>query len=198
MYDLLGVSPDADTASIRDAYRRAARAHHPDRHGDASSANMAAVNEAWQVLGDPARRREYDLGLRVPAAGEPTRAGGSTTAAPYVEPAYNPLARYQDPPRFPWRFMAVLAMIGTVFVLIGVVTAPDPVPPTVDNVLQPGDCVLIEANNDAAERLCSAPHDGVVEALVPFGDTCPAAAEPHRDRQGMGTACVVLDTAAGG
>ncbi len=158
---------------------------------------MAAVNEAWQVLGDPGRRREYDLSLRVPAAGERPRVDRQP-AAPFVEPAFNPLARYQDPPRFPWRFMGVLAVIGMVFVLIGVVTAPDPVPPTVDNVLQPGDCVVIEANGDAAERLCGDPHDGVVEALVPTGDSCSASAEPHRDRQGMGTACVVLDASPGG
>ena len=68
----------------------------------------------------------------------------------------------------------------------------DPVPPTVDNVLQPGDCVIIDVNGDAVERLCTEPHDGTIEVLVPTGESCSALAEPHRDRQGMGTACVVL------
>jgi hypothetical protein len=29
-----------------------------------------------------------------------------------------------------------------------------------------------------------------VELLVPEGEACPGASEPHRDQQGMGTACV--------
>jgi molecular chaperone DnaJ len=154
---------------------------------------MASINEAWQVLGDSNRRREYDLSLRQPTGTEWAHANAGPVVDPpeFVEPAFNPLARYQDPPRFPWRFMGVLALLGIVLVSIGVITAPDPIPPRVDNVLQPGDCVVIEANGDA-ERLCSEPHDGVVELLVPTGETCSPAAEPHRDRQGMGTACVLL------
>lgn len=188
-YELLGVSPDAPTATIRDAYRRAARAHHPDRHGDQASARMAEVNQAWQVLGDPVRRREYDLSLRTPVGS----AAPSATQPPPVfrEPAFNPLARYQDPPRFPWRFLGVLFLIGVGFVVIGIITASDPVPPKVDNVLQPGDCVVIQPNGDAAEVLCTEPHSGVVDELVPTGDVCEATAEPHRDQQGMGTACVL-------
>lgn len=188
-YELLGVDPDAPTPVIRDAYRRAARAHHPDRHGEQASARMAEINRAWQTLADPARRREYDLGLRTPT----TTSTWSPSPEPppvFQEPRFNPLARYQDPPRFPWKFMGVLFLLGLVLVVVGVVTASDPVPPTVDNVLQQGDCVAIQANGDAAERLCSEPHDGVVEQLVPFGSPCAATAEPHRDQQGMGTACV--------
>lgn len=150
---------------------------------------MAEVNHAWQVLGDPVRRREYDLSLREPvitgAAPSPTspRPGSA-------EPAFNPLARYQDPPRFPWKLMGVLALVGAAFVVLGVATAGNPKPPVVDNVLEPGDCVAIQANGDAAERLCSEPHDAVVELLVSTGETCPGVSEAHRDQQGMGTACV--------
>jgi hypothetical protein len=183
------VAPDASQAAIRDAYRRAARAHHPDRHGPAASNRMADVNHAWQVLGDADRRRAYDLSLREPvvAAGTSSAAASSPGSA---EPAFNPLARYQDPPRFPWRLMGVLALIGAAFVVLGVATAGSPKPPTVDNILEPGDCVAIQANGDAAERLCSEPHDAVVELLVSTGEPCPGASEPHRDQQGMGTACV--------
>lgn len=180
------MAPDASTEAIRDAYRREARAHHPDRHGPAASSRMAAVNHAWQVLGDPQRRREYDLSLRAPtgvpsSASVPQYDGGPTQerAAPYVGPA-----------QFPWKLLGVLGLAGLGFVVLGVLTAADPVPPTVDNVLRPGDCVAIQANGDAAERLCTEPHDAVVEVLVPTGDTCPGVSEPHRDQQGMGTACV--------
>jgi hypothetical protein len=198
------VAPDATTDEIRAAYRRAARAHHPDRHGDAASARMADVNHAWQVLGDAGRRRDYDLTLRVPTgSAAPTSASGRNDREPVAsasaEPAYNPLARYQDPPRFPWRFMGVLALIGIAFVMLGVFTAGNPPPHTVDNVLHAGDCVVLEANGDATERLCTDPHDGVVDLFLSNGSACPAGTEPHRDHLGMGIACVrVLTVTASG
>ena len=179
-YDLLGVAPDAPTSVIRDAYRRAARAHHPDRAGASSAARMAEVNRAWQVLGDPVARHAYDRSLRAPAA-------MPRAAAPTPDPVVlAPL----PPARFPWKFMGVLAVGVLGFVVLGVATSSEQRPPAVDNLLQPGDCVIIEANGDAAERLCTEPHDGVVEVLVPAGETCPATAEPHRDQLGLGIACI--------
>lgn len=182
LYDVLGVSPGATAAEVRAAYREAARRHHPDRRGDADA--MARVNEAWQVLGHPERRRQYDLTLSAPVAATPHRSASRAEPAP--PPAVLP------PARFPWRFMGVLALLGVGFVVLGVVTASDPVPEVVDNLLRPGDCVAFEANGDAAERLCSEPHDGVVEVLLADGGRCPDGTEPHRDRQGLGTACVRL------
>jgi len=146
---------------------------------------MAEINHAWQVLGDPAQRRDYDLGLSTPT---PSSQPSPTPAS--AEPAYNPLARYQDPPRFPWRMLAVMGVIGTIVVMIGVATESPPRPPTVDNILRPGDCVAIQPNGDAAERLCTEPHDGVVEEFLAPGALCPEFAEPHRDQQGLGTVCV--------
>jgi hypothetical protein len=66
-YDVLGVRPDARTDDIRAAYLRLARRHHPDHDGGSQEA-MQAVNAAWQVLRDPARRSAYDreLGGRDP------------------------------------------------------------------------------------------------------------------------------------
>ena len=148
---------------------------------------MAEINEAWRVLGDPRRRRIYDLSPSGPASASVL---DDALAPQFVEPRHNPLARYQDPPRFPWRFMGVLLLIGIAFVVLGVLTAGDPVPPKVDNVLHPGDCVVIETNGDAAERLCTEAHDGIVEVLLTAEGLCPAGSEPHRDRQGMGVACV--------
>jgi hypothetical protein len=57
-YAVLGVDAAAPHDDIRRAWVRAARQHHPDRGGD--PARMQAVNEAWAVLGDPARRRAWD------------------------------------------------------------------------------------------------------------------------------------------
>ena len=69
-YAVLGVDDAAAHDDIRRAWLAAARAHHPDRGGD--PARMQAVNEAWAVLGDPARRRAWDREHgRVPPSTEP-------------------------------------------------------------------------------------------------------------------------------
>ena len=75
-YDVLGVAPDAEAAQVRQAYLRLARAHHPDRTGGDSD-RMQAVNAAWAVLGDPIRRRQYDVerALPTPAPESPPTAG---------------------------------------------------------------------------------------------------------------------------
>ena len=57
-YAVLGVQPDADRTAIQAAYRMLARLHHPDFGGDGS--RMAALNEAWSVLGRDESRRAYD------------------------------------------------------------------------------------------------------------------------------------------
>jgi molecular chaperone DnaJ len=63
-YAVLGVNPEADTATIRRAYRALAWRHHPDFGGDTRA--MVAVNDAWHVLRDRDRRASYDRTLRRP------------------------------------------------------------------------------------------------------------------------------------
>lgn len=65
-YDLLGVAPDADLDEIQRSYRLLALRHHPDVAPDADPAIMAAINQAWSVLGDPGRRAAYDAGIDRP------------------------------------------------------------------------------------------------------------------------------------
>lgn len=190
-YERLGVDPTASADQVRAAYRSAARRLHPDANGERSATAMAEVNQAWRVLGDAERRRAYDLQL----GGSRTSPDGAAPtaehhAAPSREPAHNPLARYQDPPRFPWRFMSVLAVLGIAVVVLGVVLQSPQTPLPVDNVLRPGSCVTLMINGDAAEVDCAAAHDAVVDVLLPLGERCPVGTEAHRDRQGMGTACI--------
>lgn len=61
-YADLGVSPEASPKEIKTAYRRLAFRHHPDRNRDnpAAAEAMKRVNEAYAVLSDPVKRREYD------------------------------------------------------------------------------------------------------------------------------------------
>ena len=61
-YEVLEVPRDADAASIKAAYRRLAHQLHPDKHpGHAGMEDrFKALTEAYQLLSDPARRRQYD------------------------------------------------------------------------------------------------------------------------------------------
>jgi len=61
-YKILGVSKDADTKAIRQAFRKLARQYHPDVNPDDKSAEerFKEVNEANEVLSDPEKRKKYD------------------------------------------------------------------------------------------------------------------------------------------
>ena len=61
-YALLGVAPSASPEEIQAAYRRLAKAYHPDLNAGSSgaAARMAQVNVAKSVLLDPATRATYD------------------------------------------------------------------------------------------------------------------------------------------
>lgn len=61
-YATLGVSKSSSDKDIKQAYRKLARKHHPDVNPNdkASEARFKAINEAYEVLGDPDKRRKYD------------------------------------------------------------------------------------------------------------------------------------------
>ncbi|MFN8473230.1 MAG: J domain-containing protein [Anaerolineae bacterium] len=60
-YAVLQVSPTAETAIIEAAYRQLARLYHPDVNpAPGAKERMQAINAAYEVLGDPQRRAEYD------------------------------------------------------------------------------------------------------------------------------------------
>src|SRR2546423_9301300 len=88
LYQLLGVPREASREDIAQAWRRQARAEHPDsRPGDAAApGRFRALAGAWHVLGDPARRAAYDQALAreqtPPAASPPPGPPVVTPAAP--------------------------------------------------------------------------------------------------------------------
>lgn len=61
-YKTLGVAKDASAADIKKAYRQLARANHPDSHpgNDAAEERFKAVAEAYDVLGEEKKRKQYD------------------------------------------------------------------------------------------------------------------------------------------
>ena len=65
-YAMLDLAPDAGADEVRAAWRFVITAFHPDRFRDPDQRARAQeitkrANAAWQVLGDPERRRRYDL-----------------------------------------------------------------------------------------------------------------------------------------
>src|SRR5919197_5890555 len=78
-YSTLGVAKTATDKEIKQAYRKLARKHHPDVNpGDkAAESKFKELNEAYEVLGDPAKRKKYDdLGANWRLYEQAERAGG--------------------------------------------------------------------------------------------------------------------------
>ena len=85
-YKTLQVDPEAEDEVIAAAYRRLAMKYHPDRGGGAeSAARMAALNAAWERIGEPAARAAYDREVKLAAAmarARPTAPAAETGSRP--------------------------------------------------------------------------------------------------------------------
>ena len=78
-YDILGVAQDASAADIKKAYHKLVRKYHPDISTDPDADKKTSeINQAYNVLKDPAKRAEYDALLANPYAGggQPGFGGG--------------------------------------------------------------------------------------------------------------------------
>lgn len=57
-YNILGISKSASDEEIKNAYRKLARTHHPDKGGDKHK--FQQIQEAYEILSDPTKRQNYD------------------------------------------------------------------------------------------------------------------------------------------
>lgn len=64
-YQILGVDKNASGQTIRTAYKKLALEHHPDRnpHNPRAEEQFKEINTAYQILSDPEKRQNYDLGI---------------------------------------------------------------------------------------------------------------------------------------
>ena len=85
-YKALGVSKDATAAEIKKAYRKLARLNHPDSNrGDkAAEERFKAIAEAYDVVGDPDKRKQYDQVRAVGMGGFGPYVGGANPG-PYAQ-----------------------------------------------------------------------------------------------------------------
>jgi molecular chaperone DnaJ len=92
-YQVLGVPEKATQDEIKKAYRKLAKTHHPDANrGDEKAAErFKEIGEAYSVLSDPDKRKQYDQMRRFGGLGFGGRAGGHTPrpgGAPGAEPGF--------------------------------------------------------------------------------------------------------------
>jgi molecular chaperone DnaJ len=75
-YKTLGVDKKASQDEIKKAYRKLARQYHPDTNKDAGAEErFKEISEAYDVLGDPEKRKKYDRGQSVFSGGNPFGGG---------------------------------------------------------------------------------------------------------------------------
>jgi len=80
-YKELGVDRKASQDDIKKAYRKLARRYHPDTNSDAGAEErFKRVSEAYDILGDPEKRKTYDRGGSVFGGANPFGGGGSGPA----------------------------------------------------------------------------------------------------------------------
>ena len=96
-YKILQVDPEAEDEVIQAAYRRLAQKYHPDRAtGSEAVERMVAINAAWELIGEPDRRRDFDLSVRHrQSAGSvggvaAASAGGPSAGARWAKPESQP------------------------------------------------------------------------------------------------------------
>jgi signal peptidase I len=162
-YEVLGVSPNASTAEIRDAYWRLVRFHRTEGDPAWQSTHLAEIQSAYELLSDPERRAELDAGnhgavstAQAPVPGtmpDPVEADAvpepePLPATPARPPSRNPIDRMTHRLPRPWRvaidwIVTIAGAVGIVLAIKAWVVNPYRIPsssmePTLHCAGQPG------------------------------------------------------------
>ncbi len=190
-YEVLGVSPLASADAIRQAYRQRAREVHPDRFSTSSPGQtdadngraMQELNEAWRVLGNPARRAFYDRSLEAPTTlprrcrPVPDLGDLDDDARPYrhrlAEPGDIGISVVRG---LPW--IAVIVVLGAIFVFTAFAGGDGDDAPSGSDLV--GSCVVLQRGGAVAKVPCDGPSDGRVDLIAARSSLCPKGSDVAR------------------
>ncbi len=143
---------------------------------------MAAVNEAWRVLGDAGRRRQYDRDQA--AAAMPPRPSPSRSARPDPDPDFDVAVEADGDVvtkamrGFP--LVALLLVLLAIFIVSAFAAQGARSPRSSgasDGVVEVGSCVRVATGVPVVEVPCTESHDGRAAAVVPLDLPCPASTD---------------------
>lgn len=209
-YQRLGLTPAASTDEVRAAYHALAKRLHPDLAGSDAERHLAErrmreINEAWNVLRDPARRRAYDatlVGASSARVGATAGRGGPGPAvmrgdarlrpSPYAGTPRVPDEDDDDPQvgplgtmlahHLPW--VALLVVLGAIFIATAYAGSDgDDEDPQRQRAVVAGDCVDVGTGPTTTIVSCDGPHELRIVARVDEVGTCP----PDTERRRLGT-----------
>jgi curved DNA-binding protein CbpA len=92
-YEALGVDRAESPQGIHTAYRRLAKQYHPDLVGGHSKEKFQGIQEAYEVLSDPDKRKNYDASIDKGGR----RGKGGIDPEPLVPSQYRSCASYPEP-----------------------------------------------------------------------------------------------------
>lgn len=97
-YDVLEISQSASLLDVKKAYRRLALKHHPDRNNGTaeSTEKFKEISEAYSILSDASKRRDYDLLLRSPPSTHVSVPSSSAYSSPVGRRTTDAFRQFDD------------------------------------------------------------------------------------------------------
>ena len=196
LYDVLGVVPTASGDEVRRAYLARARESHPDRYIDASAAerdaaesSMREVNEAWRVLGNPRRRRRYDLDLlpQQPRTADVRFSSRTDGTMPELLDYDEIDSTARIIRGLPWMIAVVVLFAIFVFTAYAATGGGKTTPTPANNL---GRCVHSVGDSAVEPAACGSPGARLVIATVDPAQPCPAGSERLAPLSGTTVYCL--------